>query len=50
MLGVRDRCAAGEHHEVPDVLLWRDRTPVERYVALMRKEAQPAWPGHFLVC
>jgi glycosyltransferase involved in cell wall biosynthesis len=29
----------GGYHEVPEVLLWRDRTPVERYVALMHKEA-----------
>ena len=37
----------GGYHEVPDVLMWRDRTPVERYVALMRKEARPGLAGLF---
>ena len=37
----------GGYHEVPEVLLWRDRTPVERYVALMHKEAQPGLAGCF---
>lgn len=37
----------GGYHEVPEVLLWRDRTPVERYVALMRKEALPGLAGCF---
>jgi glycosyltransferase involved in cell wall biosynthesis len=37
----------GGYHEVPEVLLWRDRTPVERYVELMRKEAVPGLAGCF---
>lgn len=37
----------GGYHEVPEVLLWRDRTPGDRYVALMRKEAQPGLAGCF---
>jgi glycosyltransferase involved in cell wall biosynthesis len=37
----------GGYHEVPEVLLWRDRTPIERYVALMRKESLPGLAGCF---
>jgi glycosyltransferase involved in cell wall biosynthesis len=32
----------GGYHEVPDVMMWRDRTPNERYLAMMRKEARGA--------
>jgi glycosyltransferase involved in cell wall biosynthesis len=37
----------GGYHEVPEVLLRRDRTPIERYIALMRKEAPPGLAGCF---
>jgi hypothetical protein len=37
----------GGYHEVPEVLMWRDRTPLERYVALMHKEARPGLVGLF---
>ncbi|HEX2115785.1 MAG TPA: glycosyltransferase family 2 protein [Alphaproteobacteria bacterium] len=29
----------GGSHEVPEVMMWRDRTPNERYLAIMRREA-----------
>jgi glycosyltransferase involved in cell wall biosynthesis len=34
----------GNYHEVPRTMLWRDRTPSERYFSLMLKEA-PAGPA-----
>lgn len=44
-------CAAvlehGAFHEVPEVLMVRDKTPVERYLALMRKEAPGGLASYF---
>ncbi len=37
----------GGFHEVPETLMVRDKTPVERYLALMHKEAPPGLGGYF---
>lgn len=37
----------GGYHEVPEVLMWRDRSPRERYLAHMRRDAPSGLLGYF---